>query len=112
LLTVLVIAAGVTSSVIAALPGEGGDIAIAVLGVFVAVVAAVNRLWRPGSRAAIRHRTANALRREGWSFACQEGRYQQKSGRDPASIFFEEVERINLPAESIDEQELEGEGGP
>ena len=107
-LTILVIAGGVASSVLASLPNHHANTAIAILGILVAVTASVNRLWRPGARAALRHRTANSLRREGWSFVCGQGRYR-KCERDPIDVFFEEVERINLPAESIDEQEMEGE---
>jgi hypothetical protein len=103
-LTIVVIAGGVTSSVLAALPGHEGDLVIAVLGVLVAVTAAVNRLWRPGARAVLRHRTANALRREGWSFVCDQGAYGAAES-NPIDLFFEEVERINMPAEAIDEQE-------
>lgn len=107
-ITVLIIGAGVTSSVLAGLSGHGSDTLIAVLGVFVAIAASVNRLWRPGPRAALRHRTANALRREGWSFVCKQGRYAVDVEADRLKIFFAEVERINMPAEAIDEQELEG----
>lgn len=111
-LTILVIAAGVASSVIASMSGHEGDVAIAVLGVLVAVMAAVNRLWRPGPRAALRHQAANDLRREGWRFVCGEGRYRTCKKEDRLKIFFDAIEAINLTPEAIDEREMEGgEGG-
>jgi Protein of unknown function (DUF4231) len=111
-LTILVIAAGVASSVIASMSGHEGDVAIAVLGVLVAVMAAANRLWRPGPRAVLRHRAANDLRREGWRFVCGQGRYSDGAAEDRRKVFFEEIEAINRTPEAIDEREMEsGDGG-
>ena len=74
-----------------------------------AILAAVNRLWRPGLRAAVRHRAANELRREGWAFVCEEGHYKNPKV-DRLGTFFSEVERINAPAEAVDEQQVENSG--
>lgn len=106
-LTILVIA-GVASSVIASMSGHEGDVAIAVLGILVAVMAAANRLWRPGPRAALRHRAANDLRRAGWRFVCQQGQYRDCEGKDRLKAFFDEIEAINRTPEAIDEREMEG----
>jgi hypothetical protein len=102
LLTLLVIAGGVASSIISQTGWGHADTLIAITGLIVAVAAAVNRLWRPGLRAALRNKVANELRREGWSFVCDEGHYKDP-GCDRVGTFFKEVERINAPAEAIDE---------
>lgn len=100
--TLLVIGGGVASSLLTQISWGGSDTAIAVIGVLVALAAGVNRIWRPGVRAALRHRVANDLRREGWSFVCDEGRYKELT-ENKVSTFFKEVERINASAEAIDE---------
>lgn len=100
-LTVLVIAGGVTSSLLSQTELDHADALIAISGLLVAVAAAVNRLWRPGLRGALRNKVANELRREGWCFVCDEGPYETSS--DKVGTFFREVERINAPAEAIDE---------
>ena len=107
LLTVLVIAGGVSSSLLSQTEWAHVDALIAASGLLVAIAAAVNRLWRPGLRSALRNKVANELRREGWRFVCDEGPYETSD--DKVGIFFKEVERINAPAEAIDE--TPGEGG-
>jgi hypothetical protein len=105
-LTVLVIAGGVSSSLLSQTEWAHVDVLIASSGLLVAI-AAVNRLWRPGLRSAVRNKVANELRREGWRFVCDEGQYETSD--DKVGTFFKEVERINAPAEAIDE--TPGEGG-
>jgi hypothetical protein len=111
--TLLVIGGGVASSILSEVPGNPHT-AIAIIGVAVALAAAVNRLWRPGLRAALRHRTANELRREGWNFVCEQGHYERSDDTDQEDkriqLFFRRVEKINAPVEAIDEQEMEGKG--
>jgi hypothetical protein len=102
ILTLVVIAGGVASSIISQTGWGHADTLIAITGLLVAIAAAVNRLWRPGLRGALRNKVANELRREGWSFVCDEGRYK-KPIADRIGTFFKEVERINAPAEAIDE---------
>jgi hypothetical protein len=108
-LTVLVIGAGLASSVLAAAPGHHNDTIVAVLGIVVAVAAAINRLWRPGLRAVVRSRTANALRREGWAFACSRGDYAKMSSNERLGAFLDEVQKINAVAEVVDEADVEPE---
>lgn len=105
-LTVVVIAGGLTSSVLAGAPGNN-DVAIAVLGIVVAIAAAVNRLWRPGLRAVVRSRTANSLRREGWNFVSGRGRYQDLQPPARLDVFIDAVEEINVAAEVVDETPVE-----
>jgi hypothetical protein len=109
-LSVLVIAAGLASSTIAALSsGPIGESAVIALGLVVAVATAVNRLWRPGLRSVLRHRAANALRREGWDFVCLRGAYADTPEEERFGLFFDEIQRINVAAESVDEQPVDGE---
>jgi hypothetical protein len=113
-LSVLVIAAGLGSSAIAAGPGKTNNTAIAILGLVVALGTAVNRLWRPGLRAVVRSQTANSLRREGWAFVCTRDKYAEAEPSERIPLFVDEVERINVAAESIDEQPVDdqpGQGG-
>ena len=102
LLTLVVIAGGIASSIISQTGWGHAETLIAITGLVVAVAAAVNRLWRPGLRAALRNKVANDLRREGWSFICEEGPYKDPGG-DRIGTFFKEVERINAQAEEFDE---------
>jgi hypothetical protein len=103
-ISVLVIGAGLASSALASANQANTPFVVA-LGLLVAVAAAVNRLWRPGLRGAVRHETANSLRREGWSFVCGRGEYAD--GTDQRGAFVDRVERINVKAETIDEQPQE-----
>jgi hypothetical protein len=103
-ISVLVIGAGLASSALASANQANTPFVVA-LGLLVAVAAAVNRLWRPGLRGAIRHETANSLRREGWSFVCGRGEYAECT--DQRGAFVDRVERINVKAENIDEQSQE-----
>jgi hypothetical protein len=107
--SVLVIAAGLASSALASTDQANTGFVVG-LGLFVAVATAANRLFRPGLRSAVRHETANALRREGWSFVCGRGAYAEND--DNRSAFVDSIERINVKAETIDEQSPElGENG-
>jgi hypothetical protein len=103
-ISVLVIGAGLASSALASANQANTPFVVA-LGLLVAVAAAVNRLWRPGLRGAVRHETANSLRREGWSFVCGRGEYAEST--DQRAAFVDRVERINVKAETIDEQSQE-----
>lgn len=105
--SVLVISAGLASSALAS-ADQGNTALVVVLGLFVAVATAVNRLWRPGLRAAVRHETANALRREGWSFVCERGEYTEEADRQ--GVFVDRIERLNVKAENVDEQTPEANG--
>lgn len=109
ILSIAVIAGGLLSSALAAAPGGGNDTLIVAVGLTIAVVAAVNRLWRPGLRAVARHRTANSLRHEGWMFVCGRERYDGMSADESRAAFIDEVERINKAVESIDESTSETE---
>jgi hypothetical protein len=101
-LSLLAIGGGLASSALATVPGNH-DLAIAIIGIVIAVATAVNRLWRPGLRSAVRHRTANSLRREGWAFLCGQGSYAKGDPTQRADAFIVAVERINAEAEAIDE---------
>jgi hypothetical protein len=102
-LSVLAIAGGLASSALAAGPGSH-DTLVAALGLLVVVTTTVNRIWRPGLRAVVRSQTANQLRREGWAFVCGRGNYVDLEPRARAPVFVDEVERINVTAEAVDEQ--------
>jgi Protein of unknown function (DUF4231) len=107
-LSVLAIAAGLGSSVLAT--AGKSDVIVAVLGIVVAVATAINRLWRPGLRGVVRHRTANALRREGWDFVCGRGNYDPlEDDEKRCAHFIDEVQRICASAELVDEQAVETE---
>jgi hypothetical protein len=108
LLSVGVIAFGLASSALAA-AGDSNDTVIAAFGLVIAVVAAINRLWRPGLRAVARHQTANALRREGWAFVLGRGAYENLPDATARSEFQDAVERINAAVEAIDESQAETE---
>jgi len=105
-LTVVVIAGGVASSLLSQTEWDYADALIATSGLLVAIAAAVNRLWRPGLRGALRNKVANELRREGWLFVCDEGPYKEVA-TDKVCTFFKKVEKINAPAEAIDETPAE-----
>lgn len=107
-LTTFVIAGGLASSVLAS-SGNGNSALVSGIGLLVAISAAVNRLWRPGVRAALRHQAANALRRHGWSFVC--GRKPYDIAYDKSiDLFLLEIERINRGVESIDEHQPDESG--
>lgn len=107
-LSVAVIAGGLASSALAASEGAN-DTLIAILGLAIAVVASINRLWRPGLRAVARHQTANALRREGWAFVLAYDSYADLAELEARAAFVGAVERINRAVEAIDESQPEGE---
>jgi hypothetical protein len=105
-LSLLAIAAGLGSSAIVTAGGEGGwwTVVVAVLGLVVGVSAAVNQIWRPAQRSVARHQSVNALRREGWDFVCDRGRYKDKWGTEGVDLFIDEIGRILRPVEAIDEE--------
>jgi hypothetical protein len=107
-LSVAVIAGGLASSALAASEGAN-DTLIAIFGLAIAVVASINRLWRPGLRAVARHQTANALRREGWAFVLAHDSYADLEDLEARAAFIDSVERINRAVEAIDESQPEAE---
>jgi hypothetical protein len=106
-LTVTAIAAGLASSVLATTSWDGKDVVIAILGLLAAISTAINRLWRPGLRSAMRHRAANELRREGWAFVRGQGRYADIRAKNRVDAFFVAIESINRVVEELDETPVE-----
>jgi hypothetical protein len=76
-ISVATIAAGLFSSSIAAVFDRPSAAAIAILGLAVGVLTAINQLWKPAQRSGARYQAAYALRREGWDFVNGRGRYAQ-----------------------------------
>ena len=109
-LSLLAIGAGLASTTLAAVPGTN-DVAIGLLGLLVALTTAVNRVWRPGLRAVVGHRTANDLRREGWEFVCGRGKYAEVDQAGRTALFIDSIERINASAEMVDEEPIDDERG-
>lgn len=114
-LSIVGVAAGVISSGIAA--GWSGASrsrwAILVLGLLVALAAAINQVWRPGEKSVSRMRGANALRNEGWAFVHKRGRYRLLADdREAFGLFVDEVFRIVGEAAVVDEAHVQGPEAP
>lgn len=110
LLTLGTIAAGLAASALTAFEFGARDAIVALLGLTVAIATTLNRLWRPNVRAALRHQTANDLRREGWAFVRRQGEYAEQSDGKRLQTFTEAVEDINFVAEAIDEEKMDDAG--
>jgi hypothetical protein len=109
LLSVLTIAAGLASSVVANTAGDSA-VVIGILGVAVGVFTAVNRIWNPAQRSIVRYQAAYALRREGWDFVNDLGRYKDLGEDMRLEAFMNEVGRIHRGVESVDEAAMSGGG--
>jgi hypothetical protein len=102
-LSVLTIAAGLASSVIASATGQPSKVAIGALGLAVGLLTAINRIWNPAQRSVARYQAAYALRREGWDFVNGRGRYGKLDADKRLGAFIDEVGRIHREVESLDE---------
>ena len=102
-LSVVGIAGGLAASALAA---DGGDTdwIVVIIGIVVAVATTINQIVRPGQRSVARYQGANALRREGWDFVWDRGRYAEGDARARLSAFIDEVQRVNRAVESVDEE--------
>lgn len=100
---VATIGAGLGSSALATTSGNGATGAVAVLGIVVGVLSAINQIWRPSQRSVARYQAAFALRREGWDFLNDRGRYERLDPEARLATFIDEVARVHRAVESIDE---------
>ena len=101
-LSVLTIAAGLASSLVAGV-GGGSTVAIGILGIAVGIFTAANRIWNPARRSVVRYQAAYALRREGWDFVNGLGRYKKRDPESYLETFMSEIDQIHRGVESIDE---------
>jgi hypothetical protein len=102
-LGVATIGAGLGSSALATASGDSATIGVAVLGIVVGVLGGINQIWRPSQRSVARYQAAFALRREGWDFAQDRGRYERLDPQVRVAAFIDEVTRIHRAVESVDE---------
>jgi hypothetical protein len=101
-IAVVTIVAGLTSSGLAA-TGEGAKIVVVALGIVVGVLSGINQTWRPSQRSVVRYQAAFALRREGWDFLRDRGRYTRLDPQIRVAAFVDEVTRIHRAVELVDE---------
>jgi hypothetical protein len=109
-ISVLTIAAGLASSVIAGATVDTPRYAIGLLGLVVGVLTAVNRIWNPAHRSVARYQAAYALRREGWDYVQGRGRYARLQPDMRLGAFIDEVGNIHRGVESIDEMTYSSRG--
>jgi hypothetical protein len=102
LISVLTIAAGLSASVLADSAIES-PATIGLLGLAVGVLTGVNRIWNPSQRSVARYQAAYSLRREGWDFVHDLGRFKRLPADARVDAFMEEVGRIHRGVERIDE---------
>jgi hypothetical protein len=102
-LSILTISAGLASSALAGAMGNAPRLAIAILGLVVGVLAAVNRIWNPAQRSVARYQAAYALRREGWDFVHDRGRYARLPPDLRLGAFIDEIGHIHRAVETVDE---------
>jgi hypothetical protein len=109
LLGVATIGAGLASSTIAGV-GDGvwADATIGALGVTVGVLTAINQIWRPGTRSVARYQSAFGLRREGWDYVHDRGRYENLGPMAQLDLLIDEIGRTNLVVEAVDRAALSG----
>ena len=72
------------------------------LGILVGVLTTINQVWGPSQRSVARYQAAYALRREGWNFLHERGRYETLPDEQKLGAFIDEVNRIHDAVESID----------
>lgn len=108
---VTTIGAGLASSALASAGGTGTKALVASLGILVGVLAAVNQIWRPSQRSVARYQAAFALRREGWDFLQDRGRYAVIDSGGRLGAFVDEVTRIHRAVESVDEASSPAQSG-
>jgi hypothetical protein len=107
-MSVATIAAGLASSAVATASsgetlGTSDTVFVAILGILVSVLAAITQIWRPAQRSVARYQAAYALRREGWDYVHDLGRYEALEGAARRPAFITEVNRIHRGVEAIDE---------
>lgn len=114
-LSVTVIAAGFGSSAISAVGQEPTEFLrwlVFGLGVLVSLFTAINQLWKPDLRSVGSYRAGNSLRREGWDFVFNRGRYQLAKENAAFDLFVDQVREIQSQADAIDEVQVEVIGNP
>jgi hypothetical protein len=101
-------------------PSEVARWAVLVLGLFVAGVTALNQIWKPGQRSVRSYQATSSLRRLGWEFVHERGRFAaagkdetfaaaggdetESSKQDAKGLFIDEVMSIQAQAEAIDHE--------
>jgi Protein of unknown function (DUF4231) len=104
LISVATITLGLVSSALAGSgPDETAEMVIVVLGVLVGVLTGINQLARPGQRSVARYQAAHTMRREGWDYVHDSGRYRLLDPSERLVTFIEEIARINRIVEAMDE---------
>ena len=110
-LSVSVVAAGFASSAISADQDTAGKLRWLLfgLGVLVALFTAINQLWKPGMRSVGSYRAGNALRREGWDFVLDSGRYRAVKDKpnEAFDLFVDQIREIQSQVDAIDEIQAE-----
>jgi hypothetical protein len=109
-LSVAAIAAGVASSAISADPGSAKSLRwlLFSLGLVVAITTSINQLWKPAQRSVGAYRAGNALRREGWDYVNERGRYQgMQEARKAYDLLLDQIREIQAQVDSIDEVQAE-----
>ena len=100
-LAVMTAAAGLAASALTGLGNDWEEVVI-VLGILVGVLTTINQVWGPSQRSVARYQAAYALRREGWNFLHDRGRYETLTPEQRLGAFMDEVNRIHDAVESID----------
>jgi hypothetical protein len=97
------IGAGLGSSALASFSDDVATTAVAVLGIVVGLLGAITQIWRPAQRSVTRYQAAFSLRREGWDFLQDRGRYERLKPEHRLAAFIDEVNRIHRAVEQVDE---------
>jgi hypothetical protein len=105
------IGAGLLSSALSTVEGSGAAASVLALGVIVGVLGYINQIWRPAQRSVTRYQSAFALRREGWDFLYERGRYEGLAEDKSLALFIDEVARIHRAVELVDETAAQSDAG-
>lgn len=108
---VTTIGAGLGSSAAAGAWGDDATLPVAALGILVGILTAINQIWRPSQRSIARYQAAFALRREGWDFVQDRGRYERLKPEVRLGALVDEVTRIHRAVESVDEASSPSQSG-
>lgn len=103
-LSIVSVAAGVAVSSLA----DNQDVVFG-LGLLIAASSAANQVWKFGPRSAVRFRSGNALRQEGWDFVMGRGRYiTAKDNEEAWKAFYDVVWQIERASDAMVEADPEG----
>ena len=106
MLSLVSIAGGVAVSSLAT---EDSDV-VFWLGLVIAAATTLNQIWKFGPRAAVRFRSGNALRQEGWDYVMGRGRYKRKPPDEAWDAFYDTVWQIERASDAMVEADPESDG--